>query len=160
MAMDPTLTNAQSYAKSQGYSDNAFQSWYAKNMGAVAATAGSGGDWGRVESAFKKKAPAPAAPSPRPAPAAPKPAPKPAAAAPPPPVEAPLAGLTAIDVGTTSTQQAPAAPQVEGMGMGMMEPEPPSPTGVESGMIGQLRALGRRSPPIDTYALAGLKKIY
>ena len=147
MAMDPTLSNARTYATSQGYGEDAFNSWYAKNQGAVAANAGSGGDWNRVEGAFKKKAPAPAAAPARPAPAAP------------PPVDAPLAGLTAIDVGTSTSQQAP--PQAAGgMGMGMMEPEPPSPTGVESGMIGQLRALGRRSLPMESYALAGLKKVY
>ena len=161
MAQDPTLANARAYAGAQGYQDSEFNAWYGKNMGAVAANAGSGGDWGRVESAFgKKKAAAPPPPAPK---AAAVPAPRAPAAPvmpPAPAVNAPLAGLTAITAGTgTETQQAPAPQAAGGMGM-MMEPEPPSPTGVASGSIGALRALGRRSLPMDTYALAGLKKIY
>ena len=72
--------------------------------------------------------------------------------------EAPLAGLTALDVGT-QTPQTPQSGAVAGMG-GMMEPEPPSPIGVATGGIGELRNLGRRTPPMESYALAGLRKIY
>lgn len=73
---------------------------------------------------------------------------------------APLAGLTAIDVGTGGAPQ-PTTGAVAGMGTGgMLEAEPDPMTGVASGSIGELRNLGRRTPPMDSYALAGLKKIY
>lgn len=91
-------------------------------------------------------------------PTAPRPASAPTASS---TTEAPLAGLTAIDVGTggAQTSQTGAIAGMGGMG-GMLEPEPASPTGVLSDSISALRALGRRTPPMDTYALAGLKRIY
>lgn len=90
---------------------------------------------------------------------APAAAPRPAAGLTPSPApEAPLAGLTAIDVGVGG-QQTPQTGAVTGMG-GMMEAEPVPMTGVASGAVGQLRNLGRRTPPIESYALAGLRKIY
>ena len=73
-------------------------------------------------------------------------------------VEAPMAGLTAIDPGTSQTQASGMA--MGGAGGTMLEPGPDPMTGVASGALGQLRNLGRRTPPMDTYALAGLKKIY
>ena len=71
----------------------------------------------------------------------------------------PLAGLTAISPDTTKTDM-PMLPTGEASGAMGIGPEMEPMTGVASEALGHLRALGRRTPPINTASFAALKRIY
>lgn len=73
------------------------------------------------------------------------------------PTDAPMAGLTAI---APEPATASSMPMLGGGGGAMLEPEPPAPMGVATTALGQLRNLGRRTPPMSQYAFSGLKDIY
>lgn len=101
-------------------------------------------DWKRSRGIEDPSAAKPAAPSPVPAAV--------------PPVSAPLAGLTAISAGTSTQGGAPSMGSTVS-GSGMLEPSD-SAMSVATDALGQLRNLGRRTLPVEGYALASLKKIY
>lgn len=139
--------NAKSYAKSKGYSDEEFDQWYAKNPGAIAAKEGAGGDAARVEAAFGTAKPGAAVAGLQAAAQAPTPAATPA----------PAAGLGGGGIAADKPASSPAAaitaaPTMMG----------PQDVGGEVSIpgVGALRQLGQRNPPVNSMALAGLRKIY
>ena len=92
---------------------------------------------------------------------APTPTPRAAPSAPalPPQIEGPLAGLTAVAPDTEKMDMPTLSAGSGGGGATMMAEMAPM-TGVASEALGQLRALGRRSPPMNTASFAGLKRLY
>lgn len=182
--------DALAFAKQQGYSQKEFDDWYVKNLGAVAAKEGSGGDVGRIAKAFgTPKAGAPqagAAPRIATASKTPPTASKPAA-------QPPTSTSRPSPVIPLPTAQAPLPPPLQGLVGAAPEPlgaaltEPAAPgletttsadasggtvpvVSGEADVLAQLisgagpitlrQGLGQRSMPSLLSPLAGLKRIY
>lgn len=69
-----------------------------------------------------------------------------------------ISGLTAAVPATPELKPQPAAAPAGGMGIEMPPPDATGALGA-SEAVG-LRPLGRRTPPVDSMALAGLQKLY